>query len=167
MAYGRGGAGNIQAVAEQIAASKADLEANNLPAINSYPSATAHAARDEAQYAHSGRGGAGNYYSPKDLAARGEFAGAGSSHILGDGTPAPAASTAAKQVPSAVKASGRGGAGNFLFGIGESEAQAAAKREEDERRASALKEDIAKVVEEALPMPEKAKLPASEPFELV
>lgn len=163
MSYGRGGAGNIQAVAERAARAGSDLEAPIQPGADSYPAASDNTHNSEPQYAHSGRGGAGNYYSPADLAAKGEFAGASSSHIPGDGTPAPAPST---HVP-AVKATGRGGAGNFLFGPSENEELAARKEQEDGKKAEALKESVAKGVEEQLAMPEKAKLPSSEPFDVV
>ena len=102
-AYGRGGAGNIEAATILPAAIKAapkDLE-KNAPApsaaedylesrtnLASY-AGTPHDQLHNQQYAHMGRGGAGNYYSPWELQMRGEFQGAGTSHVLGDGTPQP------------------------------------------------------------------------------
>lgn len=97
----------------------------------------------------------GNFYSPKELSENGHFDGADRSHILGDGTPAP-------ESTPAVRTMGRGGVGNFMFGVSEREEQSMRKRIEEENLAEALKKDIEKGVEEQLAMPAKAKLPAEE-----
>lgn len=107
----------------------------------------------------------GNYYSPKELSEKGHFGGADTSHILGDGTPAPA--PAPSSDAPVVRTTGRGGMGNFMFGVSDSEQQAARKKVEDEKKAEALKKDIEKGVEDRLATPEKAKLPAQEPFDIV
>ncbi|KAL1639282.1 hypothetical protein SLS58_008124 [Diplodia intermedia] len=77
--WGRGGAGNIQQATEaskQRASEAQDLEAANHPTTSSSaaatPSDTATAASPQ-QYAHMGRGGAGNFYSPSALASTGTF----------------------------------------------------------------------------------------------
>lgn len=82
--YGRGGAGNYeQAISRENEKINNDLEANQSAAetagVNYIPPDIAE--RSEAQYAHTGRGGAGNYYSPRDLAESGNFQGAQTSHI--------------------------------------------------------------------------------------
>jgi len=86
MAYGRGGAGNIQ---EANASISADLEANQQAADDYTSSGHDFDTKEQAPYAHMGRGGAGNYYSPRGLIERGQFQGADRSHVLGDGTPMP------------------------------------------------------------------------------
>jgi hypothetical protein len=82
--YGRGGAGNYeQAISRENEKINNDLEANQSAAetagVNYIPPDIAE--RSEAQYAHTGRGGAGNYYSPRELVEQGKFSGAQTSHI--------------------------------------------------------------------------------------
>lgn len=81
--YGRGGAGNYEAIQRENEKVNNDLERSQSTAekagINYIPPDIAE--RSEAQYAHTGRGGAGNYYSPRDLAEQGNFMGAQTSHI--------------------------------------------------------------------------------------
>lgn len=72
----------------------------------------------------------------------------------------PAAAPAAGPPPK----SGRGGAGNFDFGINEAERKAARQAEEADRRQQQLKEDVEKGVKKNLAFPSKAKLPGGEPF---
>ncbi|KAL1296900.1 hypothetical protein AAFC00_004513 [Neodothiora populina] len=193
-AYGRGGAGNIEAAtnpsviiptasvpAANNSASK-DLEKNQQQAEDYLDSrtslanyaGTAHDSLHNQQYAHMGRGGAGNYYSPWELQMRGEFTGAGTSHVLGDGTPQPksqetesqggsAAAAKSAQQPAPVKEMlrGRGGAGNFSYGVSESEEKAwRKKQEEEERKKAELRNAAEKSAEDSLARPEKAKVPA-------
>lgn len=175
---GRGGAGNIQAISAENARVSADLEANQQSAESDHkgPLPSDYLERDEQQYAHTGRGGAGNYYSPKELSQTGNFSGAGSSHILGEGTVPPASSSSgrrgsavgngssAQPAQEPMRTYGRGGAGNYAYGVSESEERAARKRMEDEQKREQLKADIEKGVKENLAMPQKAKLPGGEPF---
>lgn len=81
--YGRGGAGNYEAIQRENEKANNDLERSQSTAekagINYVPPDIAE--RSEAQYAHTGRGGAGNYYSPRDLVENGNFSGAQTSHI--------------------------------------------------------------------------------------
>ncbi|KAK5135475.1 hypothetical protein LTR08_005263 [Meristemomyces frigidus] len=171
MAYGRGGAGNIQAVAQETARASADLEANEKPTQSDHVGPPEdNSAREEQQYAHTGRGGAGNYYSPKDLTKSGNFSDAHRSHILGDGTLPPATSMAADSgsappsyntaQPSGetIRSYGRGGAGNYAFGAGEGDA--ARKKAQEEQIKERLQADIERSVEQSLAVPEKAKLPS-------
>lgn len=168
MAYGRGGAGNFQAVVQEKARIAKDVEANQhavesntegLPAVNTDC--------QEQQYAHTGRGGIGNWYSPKELKEKGHFSDAHRSHILGDGTQAPADSTDSGAPPSyntaapsveTTRTYGRGGAGNFSFGVSEGEERMARKRMQQEETKEKLKADIEKDVQDSLAMPEKAKI---------
>ena len=136
--------------------------------------------KEEQQYAHTGRGGMGNYYSPKELSQTGHFSDAHRSHILGDGTlppvdaadksggstGAPPSYNTAQPAAEQTRTVGRGGAGNFFFGVSESEEKAARKRIEEEKRREKLKEDIERGVQDQLAMPPKAKLPGGEPFEV-
>ena len=81
--YGRGGAGNYEAIQRENEKVNNDLERSHSTAekagINYLPPDIAE--RIEAQYAHTGRGGAGNYYSPRELVENGNFSGAQTSHI--------------------------------------------------------------------------------------
>ena len=173
MAYGRGGAGNIEAAALESARKSADPEANRQGAKsdgkNGPPEEVIDViAREEQQYQHLGRGGAGNFYSPKDLSKSGKFSDAHRSHIVGDGTLQPASAlaanlgngppsyNAAKPSTESVRSYGRGGAGNYSQSAAEIEA-ARVKREE-ERIKIRLQADIEKAVQESLAMPQKAKV---------
>lgn len=235
-AFGRGGAGNIEAATHPSTILSSTNNNNNNNNSNNEGSSTNHSADLEKaqanaesylsdrghlasyagtphdslhnqQYAHMGRGGAGNYYSPWELQMRGEFQGAGTSHVLGDGTPAPRsqetelqgshtnkthATASSSSSPSSSKTTtppaadlergghvraeadvgttaaksdvskgyrGRGGAGNYSYGVSESEERAYRKRhEEEQRRKEQLREKVEKGVEEVLPMPQKARL---------
>lgn len=177
MPYGRGGAGNIQALEQENARVSADLEANQQAAESDRKGRlpAQHPEREEQQYAHTGRGGMGNFFSPKELSRTGNFSDAHRSHILGDGTQPPAESAEQMQdAPPSYNAAlsnaaptrtvGRGGAGNYSFGVSESEEKAARKRIEDEKMREKLKEEIEAGVKDQLAMPPKAKLPGGEPL---
>lgn len=175
-AYGRGGAGNIEAATALPRAKTPDVEkaADELDARTNLATyaGTAHDALHNQQYAHMGRGGAGNYYSPWELQMRGEFTGAGTSHVLGDGTPQPKSQETERMgdkgdmkgtADTGVTYRGRGGAGNFSFGVSESEERATRKRlEEEQRKKEELRVNSEKIVEEGLARPEKAKMPLGE-----
>lgn len=101
------------------------------------------------QYAYSGRGGAGNWYSPSDLSQQGKFS--STQH-------AATTSGSAVDLPSA--RTGRGGAGNFVWGAEkEREEQLAREREEEEK----LKTQAALDVEKGLTKPESAFLRVANP----
>ncbi|GAB7352061.1 hypothetical protein MBLNU459_g2568t1 [Dothideomycetes sp. NU459] len=171
-ALGRGGAGNIEAATlassaqQRNDADDLDLERGHHEAYAGTP----HDALHSQQYAHMGRGGAGNYYSPRALQATGAFEGAGTSHVLGDGTPEGravlAAAAAAKEpVVTGPVYRGRGGAGNYAFGVTESEERRSRKKyEEEEARKAAIRDGAEKGVDEGLAMPEKARLGGPEPY---
>ena len=191
--YGRGGAGNISAVQAASERASADLEANQSAADTStdpeksrlplnYKEEELGTPSSERQYAHSGRGGAGNFYSPKELSQSGHFNDAGRSNILGQGTMAPSelpgqrgegeSMIAGRQISSSAPSTagestrtyGRGGAGNYAFGISESEERTAKSRLEDDEKQSRLKQDIENGVKEQIAFPQKAKLPGGEPY---
>lgn len=156
---GRGGAGNILAVQQEKARVASDVEANLPPTVDSAAAAGSAAAGSAAaptpiqDYAHSGRGGAGNYYSPKDLKETGRFS---------DRNPVVQASGAAQNhnhaspSPAPVARYGRGGAGNMSFGASESEEKAAADAERLKREKIEVE---TREAGESIAMPAKAKLP--------
>ncbi|KAI5245143.1 hypothetical protein E4T47_09335 [Aureobasidium subglaciale] len=161
-AYGRGGAGNIEALKAAQASNStnekisADIERQQQDASAEAYAGTAHPALHNQQWAHTGRGGQGNYYSPRELLATGKFEGVDTSNVLGDGTPAPKGDKAVR--------AGRGGVGNF-FGGDEGEAERLrAKKEDEARKQEELKREVEKGVDGSLSRPEKARLPGGEPF---
>ena len=149
--YGRGGSGNFQAVEKENAKVAADLEANQAAAdtYSRNPLQSDYLKREPAQYAYTGRGGAGNLYSPQELKE---------SRATPGGEPTSWSET------TSTRTHGRGGAGNYEYGLGESEQRAAQKKAEEEQSREKLKQDIEKGVMENLAMPQKAKLPGAEPY---
>ena len=102
--------------------------------------------KNRAEYAHSGRGGAGNYVNASELTK--------ATKENSDVTPA-----LQERRPSVVGYSGRGGVGNYKSGDVE--------RSLEERRASEAQEkvhsEVVKDVEMALKEPEKAHLASEKP----
>lgn len=92
--------------------------------------------------------------------------------MLGDGTPAPGDGDAIEGMSKLERTStggsvtaayrGRGGAGNYAYGVTESEDRIARRKNEEEKER--LRGMIEKGVEEGLARPERAKLPGGEPF---
>lgn len=165
-ALGRGGAGNIEAINATNQKISADLERNQQDA-EAY-AGSSHPTLHNQEYAHMGRGGAGNYYSPRELNATGQFQGADTSHVLGDGTPAPKSDKQKKEEAAASMGTGirygRGGAGNF-FGVDEGLANRMRQKQEDEaRKKEELKQQVEKGVDDMLPRPEKVRLAGGEPY---
>lgn len=160
---GRGGAGNILAVQQENERVAADLEANQ-SAAGSYAQPTP--IRNEPQYAHSGRGGAGNFYSPKELSQNGQY----KDTDFGNGTQDSRLATAdpfsnAKPLSGPTRTYGRGGVGNYTYDASENQEQALRRRiQEDEDKQQKLKADIEAGVKETLAMPPKAKLPGEQPY---
>jgi hypothetical protein len=157
MSTGRGGAGNILAVQQEKAQVSGDVEANLRQTLES-PILQQAQSQTQAQYAHSGRGGAGNYYSPKDLKETGRF-----SH-QNTGTSSSTSSQAAHAAP--VARYGRGGAGNMSFGVTANEEKAA---EAERVQRMKIEAESEREAEQSIVMPPRAKLPlssneASEPF---
>lgn len=159
---GRGGAGNILAASNATIPS--DLESNRQAVEEDYTQDQLEQ-KEKQEWAHQGRGGAGNFFSPKELVQKGKFEGAQTSHVLGDGTPESVKTTAESGTGSVSVAPafrGRGGAGNYSFGPSEIEEKRTA--EDEEAKKDWLRGQIEKGVEEGLARPEKAKLPGGEPF---
>jgi hypothetical protein len=167
-AFGRGGAGNIEALQATKATNatnekiSADLERNQQDAEDY--AGTAHPALHNQEYAHTGRGGAGKYYSPRELKATGKFEGADTSHVLGDGTPAPKSDKDKATKEATGIRYGRGGMGNFFGGEEDAAGKARERQEEEVRKQEELKQQIEKGVDGVLSRPEKARLPGGEPF---
>ena len=155
MPYGRGGAGNILAAAEQKAVNvssgttssvhrhlhiKQDVEAQT-PKPQLRPSestASTTPANVNQDYAHMGRGGAGNWYSPKELSETGKFE---TSNQQGP----------VEKEPAETRRTGRGGAGNFVWDDEENEKT----RQQKEEMEIELKDMVAKDVEAGLPRPDR------------
>ncbi|KAK4635210.1 hypothetical protein CLAFUW4_01398 [Fulvia fulva] len=159
---GRGGAGNIQAVEQEKNRIAADLEAGQAAAESiSQPPPP----REEKQYAHSGRGGAGNYYNPKELSNTGVYKDSGFSQRVGNEVntlghePLPHDGEQVKKV-------GRGGAGNYAaFDASEGQTRALEKRlEADREMREMVKKDVEERVKSTLAEPPKAKIARGEPY---
>jgi hypothetical protein len=150
--YGRGGAGNIQAIEQENARIAADLEANQSSAdnaLNERLPAGLPSHKVAQPYTHTGRGGAGNFVDSKDLRQE---------DISGHRSNADPAGTMAGA------RYGRGGAGNHEFIAGLKNQEDAKQREGEHITREQLKEEIEKGVKESLAMPQKAKLAGGEPF---
>ena len=153
--YGRGGAGNIQALATQQKElpkgqpkSPSDLEANRSPSLDDAlasqiiaDSRRAQSEQQGQQYAHTGRGGMGNFAESKELSK----------------VPS-VADDALRGLDSVNNALfgtyGRGGAGNREY----REGQEARKENVARARRESLRAEVERDVEEGLAMPAKAKV---------
>jgi len=112
------------------------------------------------EYAHSGRGGAGNWFSPANLTTAGAFTTTDkSAPPSSSASSKPRAPRSVAQVPVAEQPSritGRGGAGNFVW---ETEAEQKAKVDAIEKMYS-IHDGVLRDVEEQLARPGKARLKA-------
>jgi len=177
MPYGRGGAGNIAQLQEGAKETEMiDMEAGKREHVDAEKeqreAATVSSTND---YAHMGRGGSGNWYSPRTLGATGEF----TSDAHGSAAPASdprapsplptgtgsAPRAALTREPSEKVAdpalhnsrwAGRGGAGNFVW---ETEQEELRKKQKAERERG-IQESALRDVERALPKPGRAFLKA-------
>ncbi|KAF2415964.1 hypothetical protein EJ08DRAFT_703765 [Tothia fuscella] len=171
MPYGRGGAGNWEQQEQAKRKAAEDLEAarsqssqsttttTTTPTVSqsqpqNAPSITSTSNQEPSQttpqdYAHMGRGGAGNWFSPKELSTTGTFI-----------TPTdPTTSTKADksteaEIVTETRHRGRGGAGNFIWSQEEEERR---KRGEETKEIE-LKDMVARDVEMGLQRPGKAVL---------
>jgi hypothetical protein len=100
-----------------------------------------------------GRGGAGNWFSPKDLKETGDF-------VTTDDASAPAKAEklAQTEIVSETRHRGRGGAGNFIWS---QEDEERSKRENEDKEIE-LKEMVARDVEAGLAKPGRAFLYSNE-----
>ncbi|KAF2502593.1 hypothetical protein BU16DRAFT_14274 [Lophium mytilinum] len=157
--WGRGGAGNIvsdEQVQETTRRVAEDLEANQPTSIPTTTTAAPPSYTTQ-DYAHMGRGGAGNWFVPADEPA------APPPSETADPTPAPQ-TTAKPQVSKPwtppntelpIARGGRGGAGNFVW---ESEEEKRRKAEAEARRREGVERRVVADVEKGLKMPERARL---------
>jgi hypothetical protein len=200
MPYGRGGAGNILQATLDSARATADLEAANAHApassitspddvsLGSHPSSSSKEADSNSnsngnsnsgrltdgqeQYAHMGRGGAGNWYSPRELSKTGEFTSSSRGPENGEAASATATATAtaggvtsvgvredagramhshspifspaaSSQQQLPTARFGRGGAGNMTW---EDPAHTIAERQRREEEEARRKEEVSKNV---------------------
>lgn len=175
MAWGRGGAGNIQQAGDAEKRMAEDIEAAQPPQSteSSHPDASFYASSEpqEQEYAHMGRGGAGNWYSPAELNSTGTYVsnakpqltpssnGASkASTLFGDPTLAPASQAALSEQELAAGHRGRGGAGNFIWRSGAEEGAKAKAEEERLKKAGKIEEKVIADVEAGLAMPGRAKV---------
>jgi len=157
MPWGRGGAGNIAQIEEsqkRVAEQKQDLEANQPTVEASNPPTDSPSTQKVSSpapsnwnqdYAHTGRGGAGNWYEPKILSETGKF-------VASEQPTAPPPTQPDKEVIAETRHRGRGGAGNYVWSQ-EDEERA---RDEERGKEIELKEMVARDVERALPRPVRA-----------
>ncbi|KAK5111000.1 hypothetical protein LTR62_005375 [Meristemomyces frigidus] len=168
MSYGRGGVGNILAAAQEQARAASDVEANSSRVDTGEARLPDHEQVAEQKYAHSGRGGAGNYYSPQVLSGNGRFNDADRSHILGEGIRAlqagSAGSTNAVAGSGPSRKVGRGGAGNYAFGVSESQQRDAVRRMDEEQKLQQIQADVWRDVQDTVAPPPKARLAAGAEF---
>ncbi|KAF2001736.1 hypothetical protein P154DRAFT_619105 [Amniculicola lignicola CBS 123094] len=160
--WGRGGAGNIVSPEQvkEIEQKIEDLEANRPLASSSIPPALSPTSPTSTapptDYAHMGRGGAGNWYQPTELEKKGSFAQPADSTAMPT-SQKPQISTPwhpdTQEMP--VGRAGRGGAGNFVWKDAEKERL---KREEEEKRIERVREGVEKDVEMGLQKPGAARL---------
>lgn len=150
--YGRGGAGNINQAKENSKRAAEDVEANlaSAAAPCTQPTPSSSASQD---YAHMGRGGAGNWYQPSELAKEGSFT------QPADATATPSAAKPQVSTPwhpegqeMPVARSGRGGAGNFVW-RSEDLAKKAKEDEDEERRKEVVSQEVERDVEAVLAKP--------------
>ncbi|KAH8595557.1 hypothetical protein B0O99DRAFT_671977 [Bisporella sp. PMI_857] len=153
---GRGGAGNFYSKKDIEQANKApspsDLESQPLPSSTSIykdDDTTAPLTKTKTplpEYVHTGRGGAGNWVAPSDLASKG------------------LAQVPGKDIPAKDKGyrGGRGGAGNYVDPVEEERV----RKEEEEKRRRENEERVAKDVEAGLARPERTYNGAGGSWEL-
>lgn len=146
--YGRGGAGNIQAAAQEKEKAASDPEAQLSTAEKplSHPPSIG---QDGETYKRSGRGGAGNYFTASDDAK-----------LPVEQAEIDAASK--PMSPSEAPAKyGRGGAGNINFASGEQAGRDELVKAEEQKMREKVATAVENYVEEGLQVPEKARLPRS------
>lgn len=149
MPIGRGGSGNIWEAQREQAVAAEDIEAQFSQSAQTSELNTKDT--EPAQYAFKSRGGAGNWYSPKELAATGSFE---------SGQPAASSLTRLKteQTP-VVRMTGRGGAGNFTYAQGQAEHDAQKLQAEQDEKIQRIQAEVAKGIESKLAVPAKAHTP--------
>jgi len=140
---GRGGAGNFYLPGDGLGGETTgnedpEAQKSSDPVVDAVAVADAVARKPPADFAHTGRGGAGNYYSPKEL----------------DGMKVDATDGGTPQLQKAGYR-GRGGAGNFMA---KDTAEEERLREIEARKRDMVAETARRDVEMALKAPGKAHL---------
>lgn len=163
---GRGGAGNWQAAQEaQNTPKVVDLEAQQSSASTETPVAGPSAPRADQQYAFSGRGGSGNSYNPKELHQKGTFQNTDLSHASASDAAAGWSSMlsgAQAKGSDVVRAAGRGGSGNMVYGVTDDE-RVALRKMQEEQEGKKIAADVEASVNATLAEPPKARLPGTFP----
>lgn len=150
--YGRGGAGNIEVQQSEEKRIAEDVEAQQ--SVQTSEQASSHP-----EYAYSGRGGAGNIYSPKQLAETGSFV-SQSSTAAGQSRLKAADSTrsgSSNNTAIVARMTGRGGIGNYDWSSWEAENDDQAQVEEAKKRE--IEQSVAEGVAIQLAPPPKAVIP--------
>jgi hypothetical protein len=141
--YGRGGAGNIEAVAQEKERITIDSEANkdakDCASSSQLPNISQGSSQ---QYANTGCGGAGNVYSANEI------------HDM----QSPDGPDDIKSTGRSTQSLGRGGDGNYGCAADGSREAAALERMREQRSQERITKDIEKDVEQQLAIPQKAKL---------
>ncbi|KAF2212409.1 hypothetical protein CERZMDRAFT_84753 [Cercospora zeae-maydis SCOH1-5] len=158
---GRGGAGNWQAQqAQSHPKQEEDLEAQKSSPSTETPVAGPSTPRADQQYAFSGRGGSGNSYNPKELHRKGTCQNADLSHTSAADAAAGWSSTLSgvqTKGSDLVRAAGRGGSGNMIYGVTDDE-RAAIRKMQEEEEAKKIAASVEASVNATLAEPPKAKL---------
>ncbi|KAF2225250.1 hypothetical protein BDZ85DRAFT_194722 [Elsinoe ampelina] len=165
MPYGRGGAGNFEA-AQAVKQAAQDRAANDVEAqkgVDDDLTKSLAESKAPAQYAHSGRGGAGNYYSPQELTKTGQFEATAPGAEQPD-IPTTSTLQSKAQAQATLPAyRGRGGAGNYETTAADAKEISRTQAEHAEKEQERIRESIAKDVESGLARPERARLPGNQP----
>lgn len=153
MPIGRGGSGNYWEAQREQAAASEDVEAQLAKQRDQILEVQANASAP-ADYAFRARGGAGNVYSPKELAATGNFE---SKVVEPTSQSAFTSSDPASSTP--IRMSGRGGAGNFVYATTQVGQEVRGVRDEQKEKAQQIQASVAQNVEHQLKPPAKARVP--------
>jgi hypothetical protein len=139
--YGRGGAGNIRAVAHDKVRLTADVEAN--VKIDDASRAIINSNEASQEHMPSGRGGAGNFHSAAELTA----------------LQLPSETSDEKPLsPLSTRTAGRGGAGNYDFAANSSTEAAALEEAKADLSRRKIAQDVNQNVSEQLAIPAQARL---------
>lgn len=153
---GRGGAGNILAQQLQRQQAADDVEAQTQPAESAVSQTSSSTL--PSQYSYSGRGGAGNLYSPRELATAGIFT---DTEVVGQrtATTQPGKVTIEQGTSPVVRKVGRGGAGNYEYGTAQGQVNATTEAADDQKKGLEIQSTVEQDVNEQLAVPAKARIP--------
>lgn len=145
--HGRGGAGNTQAATQEKERIASDPEAQLSAAQEPLSNPPLSEGHDDQPYKRSGRGGAGNFFTPSDEAK-----------LPIQEAEIDAASKPTVNPGSAPAKYGRGGAGNINFATGEKDERNEKVKNEELKMQEKVAKAVEDFVEEGLQVPEKARL---------